>query len=310
MARSRIVKPGFRRNKALAKCDAHARLLFISIWMEADRDGRLKYIPFELHGLSFPWEPEIDIEKLIGQLVAGGFILRYTADGSDYIEVVNFAKHQHIHRDEKSTDCPPPTQVVAAQDTGEKPESIRSQPGEKPESIRRKTGVSPVSCEESPRPSSSSSPSPSSSPSDRLNISTSTIVDDPKSEAPPQHREVDLILKSLRFMISRSRNMQAEFMKFGDLEKKVTDWSGRVRKTWIIFCMGRVWSRYRDGDDGLNDPFADLEKPLAYLYTVIFPREFGRDPTFDDGKWFYEERHPVEWWYRTFFEKDIEERGR
>ena len=59
MARKRLLSPGFFDNQALAACSAHARLLFAGLWTLADREGRMKCIPFQIHGLLFPYESSL-----------------------------------------------------------------------------------------------------------------------------------------------------------------------------------------------------------------------------------------------------------
>jgi len=108
--RSRDIKPGFFLNEYLAACSPHARLLFIGLWMLADREGRLEDRPKQIEAAIFPYE-EVNIEELLSELenVPGDhpFIQRYQVNGKRYIQVVNFAKHQNPHRNEKESVIPP-----------------------------------------------------------------------------------------------------------------------------------------------------------------------------------------------------------
>ena len=129
MARSRIIKPGFFNNKLLAECDPYARLLFIGLWTLADRDGRIRYTPLGLHGKLFEYDDEVNVGELLNELESRGFLVLYQTDSGFYLEIVNFSKHQPIHKDEKSNNYPSPNDM---QKPGEKPEKNRTQPGEKP----------------------------------------------------------------------------------------------------------------------------------------------------------------------------------
>lgn len=106
MARARNIKPGFFLNDKLAECDISTRLLFIGLWCIADREGRLKDRPKRIKAEVFPYD-DIDVEPLLGQLQENGFIIRYSVDEHEYIQVVNFNKHQNPHVKEAESTLPP-----------------------------------------------------------------------------------------------------------------------------------------------------------------------------------------------------------
>lgn len=54
--RARNIKPGFFKNEDISECSPSARLLFIGLWMLADREGRLEYRPKRWKGELFPYE--------------------------------------------------------------------------------------------------------------------------------------------------------------------------------------------------------------------------------------------------------------
>lgn len=105
MARARNIKPGLFTNEVLVDLPAFDRLLFIGLWVLADREGRLedrvKRIKMEL----FPCD-NYDIDAGLNNLVMAGFITRYTSEGYTVIEVSNFTKHQNPHGSEKDSDLP------------------------------------------------------------------------------------------------------------------------------------------------------------------------------------------------------------
>ena len=103
MARSRNIKPGFFSNEHLAELDFATRLLFIGMWTEADREGRLEDRPRRLKMALFPAD-NVDIEFMLNGLESYGFIRRYVTEGCRAIQIVSWAKHQNPHvKEAKST---------------------------------------------------------------------------------------------------------------------------------------------------------------------------------------------------------------
>ncbi|WP_343075401.1 hypothetical protein [Pseudomonas sp. AF32] len=127
MARSRNIKPGFFSNEHLAEVDFATRLLFIGLWTEADREGRLEDRPRRLKMALFPAD-NVDIEKMLADLDHLGFIVRYTIGSFKAIQIVNWSKHQNPHvKEAKSTipampdleRCPVKTGASTVQAPGE-----------------------------------------------------------------------------------------------------------------------------------------------------------------------------------------------
>ncbi|GAA4328382.1 hypothetical protein [Flaviaesturariibacter amylovorans] len=123
MARIRTIKPQFFFNEELAELPAMARLLFIGLWTQADREGRLLDRPKRLKAEIFPFE-NYDMDKGLDALQRAGFILRYkvdvNADGRvstpeqpvkelAVIQILTFTEHQKIDKtNEKPSEIPPP----------------------------------------------------------------------------------------------------------------------------------------------------------------------------------------------------------
>lgn len=105
MARARNIKPGFFTNPELAECSPHARLLFIGLWLLADREGRLEDRPKHIKVHIFPCE-DIDVDSLLGELHSREFAIRYEALGKRCIYIPGFMKHQNPHRNEVASDLP------------------------------------------------------------------------------------------------------------------------------------------------------------------------------------------------------------
>lgn len=111
--RARNIKPGICKNDELAECSPHARLLFIYMWMLADREGRLENRPKRIRAECFPYEPDVNVEKLLEELQP--FLDMYGDDRGKYIHIINFTKHQNPHRNEKESVIPAPECCETAQ---------------------------------------------------------------------------------------------------------------------------------------------------------------------------------------------------
>ena len=89
--RARAIKPGFFKNEGLAACSQATRLLFVGLWLLADREGRLEDRPKHIEAELFPYE-EINVEGLLDELSVdhdgnGAFIRRYIVGGHRYIAI-------------------------------------------------------------------------------------------------------------------------------------------------------------------------------------------------------------------------------
>ncbi len=125
MARARLLKPSFFLNDVLANCCPLARILFSGLWTLADREGRLEDRPQKIKASVLPYD-NCNIDDLLNELDAADFIIRYTIDNNDYIQVLAFTKHQHPHHRENASIIPAP-----------------DKPRAKPELALDKTGTSP-----------------------------------------------------------------------------------------------------------------------------------------------------------------------
>jgi hypothetical protein len=106
VARTRNIKPSFFKNEDLAKLSQLTRLLFIGLWTQADREGRLEGRPRRIKAELLPFD-RYRIEDGLLALVAGGFIDRYrTVDGLSVIQVRKFSIHQSPHPREEASVLP------------------------------------------------------------------------------------------------------------------------------------------------------------------------------------------------------------
>lgn len=106
MARARNIKPGFFANELLVELEFSTRLLFIGLWTEADKAGRIEDRPKRIKMALFPAD-NLDVDAMLNELAALGFIRRYERDGIKAIQIVNWAKHQNPHHTEKASVIPP-----------------------------------------------------------------------------------------------------------------------------------------------------------------------------------------------------------
>lgn len=105
--RARNIKPGFYKNEDLAECSPWARLIFPGLWMLADRDGRLEDRPKRIKAELLAFDSQ-EIEPLLGELEAHGFLVRYRNEDGAFIQISKFSTHQTPHYSEKGSVIKPP----------------------------------------------------------------------------------------------------------------------------------------------------------------------------------------------------------
>jgi hypothetical protein len=105
--RARNIKPGFFKNDALADLSPYARLLFIGLWLLADREGRLEYRPKKIKAEIFPFE-SVDVGLLFQELAKceDPIITLYEVENFKYVQILNFVKHQKPHSNEVESTLP------------------------------------------------------------------------------------------------------------------------------------------------------------------------------------------------------------
>lgn len=111
MPRIRYLKPDFFKDEDLAKLPYETRLFFEGLWCFADKAGRLEDRPERLKAEIFPYD-SIDVKKCLEQLAqkkqgsGQPFINRYSVNGQQYIQILNWF-HQKPHHTEKESTIPP-----------------------------------------------------------------------------------------------------------------------------------------------------------------------------------------------------------
>lgn len=107
MPRIRMIKPEFFDDPAIADLSPFARLFFIGLWLNADREGCLEDNMRRLKAKIFPYD-DVDCESLAGELHGKDMIRRYPAvEKHGWIRIKNFLKHQRPHPKEPPSLSPP-----------------------------------------------------------------------------------------------------------------------------------------------------------------------------------------------------------
>ena len=106
MARIRTVKPEFFTSEDIISLSPFARLLYIGMWCEADREGRFAWKPNTLKLRYLPAD-NIEIYSLCDEIVAAGLVVTY-GDGLAFIP--SFSKHQSINPREAASTLPAPVE--------------------------------------------------------------------------------------------------------------------------------------------------------------------------------------------------------
>lgn len=106
MARARNIKPSVMDNEILAELDPLTRLLFIYLWMLADREGRLEDRPKRIAAQALAYDRTADVGAMLGSLQSAGFIVRYVVDGKACIQILAFKEHQNPHVREAASELP------------------------------------------------------------------------------------------------------------------------------------------------------------------------------------------------------------
>ncbi len=109
--RARGIKPEFFKNEELGELPPDARLLFIGLWLLADREGLLEYRPKKINAEIFPYDSR-NSEKLLGQL-GEKKLIDIWCEKTDFpppddkrpvlIHIPKFKIHQNPHKKEKSS---------------------------------------------------------------------------------------------------------------------------------------------------------------------------------------------------------------
>lgn len=112
MSRIRTIKPEFFTSSDIASLTPLARLFYVSLWCESDREGRLNWKPATLKLRYFPAD-DCDIDILATELIEAGLVVIYQHEGKDYAEIPSFKSHQVINNRESESTLPPRVKVAS-----------------------------------------------------------------------------------------------------------------------------------------------------------------------------------------------------
>lgn len=100
MARIRTVKPAFFASEDVSELPFRARLTWVGLWTHSDDAGRCKDNVKLIKAAVWPLDDVSlkDIEIDLNTLADRGLIHRYEVDGKQYIQTVNWRKHQRIDK--------------------------------------------------------------------------------------------------------------------------------------------------------------------------------------------------------------------
>jgi hypothetical protein len=105
VARIRTIKPEFFTSEDIVSLSPMARLLYIALWCEADREGRLEWKPNTFKFRYLPAD-DCDVGELCDELIARGLVVLY---GQGLAYIPKFSTHQHINPREAASNHPTPT---------------------------------------------------------------------------------------------------------------------------------------------------------------------------------------------------------
>ena len=111
MAYIRTIKASFFTSDDIVSLSPLARLLYIALWTEADREGRFTWRPGNFKLRFLPGDT-CDIQELCGELVESGLVIPYSVDGKAYAEIPTFKRHQSINAKERKSVLPERVQIA------------------------------------------------------------------------------------------------------------------------------------------------------------------------------------------------------
>lgn len=108
MARIRTIKPEFFTSEDIVSLSPLARLLYVALWCEADKEGRMVWKPKTFKMRYLPAD-DCDINALCDEIVGAGLVRLY---GDLYAVIPAFKSHQHINPRETPSQLPEPDAIA------------------------------------------------------------------------------------------------------------------------------------------------------------------------------------------------------
>jgi uncharacterized phage protein (TIGR02220 family) len=104
VARIRTIKPDFFTSEDIVSLSPLARLLYIALWCEADREGRFTWRPATFKLRYFPGD-RVNIDALCKELTRRELVILY---GGCFAYIPTFSNHQHVNPREAHSSLPVP----------------------------------------------------------------------------------------------------------------------------------------------------------------------------------------------------------
>jgi hypothetical protein len=104
MARIRTIKPEFFTSEDIVVLSPMARILYIALWCEADKEGRMVWKPKTFKMRYLPAD-DCAIDPLCQELIDAKLVVLY---GDGYAYIPAFKAHQHINPRESDSQLPEP----------------------------------------------------------------------------------------------------------------------------------------------------------------------------------------------------------
>lgn len=122
MSRIRTIKPEFFTSEDIVSLSPLARLFYVSLWCESDREGRFEWKPRTFKLRYLPGD-DCDVEELALELTGAGLVDLYEVEGKQYAQIPSFTKHQVINnRESLSTFPAKPCDAPSTRESGAKAE--------------------------------------------------------------------------------------------------------------------------------------------------------------------------------------------
>lgn len=118
MARIRTIKPEFFTSEDVVSMSPLSRLFYVSLWCEADREGRLVWNVKTLKRRYLAAD-DCDVDFLANELIENELIEIYEVEGRMYAEILSFKNHQVINNREADSVLPSRVKVASTRVQGE-----------------------------------------------------------------------------------------------------------------------------------------------------------------------------------------------
>lgn len=112
MAHVRYLHPEMFLDERLAAVPPLARLLWLGLQTQADREGRLEWRPARLKALLLPYDRE-PVEPLVEALRRAGLVHVYEAGGGRYLALTTWREYQRPYHREPESAIPAPDEADA-----------------------------------------------------------------------------------------------------------------------------------------------------------------------------------------------------